>query len=103
MRIQSQQGFWSGVMFVAIGVFFSAIARNYAMGTSAAMGPGYLPFWLGVILAILGAVIAILALSPKSEQPEIAAPVIGVVLLVLGSVTLFGLILPILCLSLSVF
>ena len=53
MKIQSQKDFWSGVMFIVVGVSFAwgAIA-NYNFGSSARPGPGYFPFGLGALLAV---------------------------------------------------
>lgn len=93
MRIRSQQNFWSGVMFVAIGIFFAANAIEYSMGTAAKMGPGYFPFWLGAILAILGVIIAISGLSPKAEPTVVEGFNFRIMLLVLGAVVLFGILL----------
>jgi len=101
MRIQSQQNFWSGVMFVVTGLLFAWLATDYQMGTAARMGPGYFPFWLGSIMAVLGAIIGISALSPKAERTEIDKFDWRCLLLVLGSVVAFGLLLKPLGLYLS--
>src|SRR5690606_30942189 len=91
MRIQSQQNFWSGVMFVVVGLVFAWFATDYQMGTAARMGPGYFPFWVAIIMAILGAVIALSSLSPKAEETKVAKFDWRSLFLVLGSVVLFGL------------
>ena len=44
-------------MFMGIGLAFSWGATKYSLGTGARMGPGYFPLLLGVMMAILGAVI----------------------------------------------
>jgi hypothetical protein len=62
MKIQSQKDFFAGLMFTSIGAAFALGATNYAMGKGARMGPGYFPLILGVLLAILGMVIAAKAL-----------------------------------------
>lgn len=103
MRIQSQQNFWSGVMFLVIGIFFAANAVEYSMGTAAKMGPGYFPFWLGTILAALGVLIGISGLSKKAEPTKVEGFNFRVVLLVLGSVILFGITLRPLGIYLSIF
>ncbi|MBV4396123.1 tripartite tricarboxylate transporter TctB family protein, partial [Advenella alkanexedens] len=59
MHIKNQQDFWSGLMFIALGIGFALFATSYDMGTPARMGPGYFPFWLGVVLALLGGVVTI--------------------------------------------
>jgi hypothetical protein len=54
LRIRSQSDFWCGLIFVAIGLTFLIVARDYRMGSAARMGPGYFPTWLGGLLALLG-------------------------------------------------
>src|SRR3546814_6794417 len=67
MQLRNKEDFWSGVMFLAIGVGFALGATSYSMGTSARMGPGYFPFWLGVLLALLGAIVALRSEEHTSE------------------------------------
>lgn len=43
----------------AAGLFFAIYGRQYDMGTSARMGPGYFPIILGWALAVIGLMIAI--------------------------------------------
>jgi hypothetical protein len=93
VQIRSQQDFWSGVMFMAAGAFFSGFGVTYNMGTAAKMGPGYFPFWLGALLMVLGAIVAIKALSPNKAKDEVAAFDWKSILLVLGAVCVFGLLL----------
>jgi len=62
VAIKSQKDFFSGLLFVIVGVAFAIGARTYTVGTGARMGPGYFPTILGVILALLGAVIVFGAL-----------------------------------------
>src|SRR5690606_22133257 len=93
MRIQSQQNFWSGVMFVTVGLLFAWFATDYQMGTAARMGPGYFPFWLGIIMAVLGAIIAIGGLSSKARRTEVEKFDWRSLVLVLGSVLAFGILL----------
>ena len=52
--IRSHQDFVSGVMFIVTGAAFAILARSYRMGTAGSMGPGYFPFWLGVVLVLPG-------------------------------------------------
>ena len=62
MNIKSQKDFFSGLMFMSVGVAFAWGATTYNVGTGARMGPGYFPLMLGVLLAILGSVITFKAL-----------------------------------------
>ena len=103
IRIKSQQDFWSGIMFVLVGVGFALGATKYSMGTAARMGPGYFPFWLGVCLALLGAYVALAATSKKAEKTQVEKFDWGVVLILLGSVALCGLLMDYLGVYISVF
>jgi len=51
--VQSKD-FWSGVIFVAIGVAAVGFGRNHPMGTAMRMGPAYFPTVLGGLLALIG-------------------------------------------------
>jgi Tripartite tricarboxylate transporter TctB family len=66
MKIKSQKDFWSGLMFLAVGIAFAWGATNYSFGTSARPGPGYFPFGLGILLAILGAIVLFKALTVET-------------------------------------
>ena len=70
MNIKSQKDFFSGLMFMGVGVAFAWGATTYTVGTGARMGPGYFPLLLGVLLAILGGVITFKALVVETEDGE---------------------------------
>lgn len=70
MNIKSQKDFFSGLMFMGVGVAFAWGATTYSVGTGARMGPGYFPLMLGVLLAILGAVITFESLVVETEDGE---------------------------------
>lgn len=57
MSIKSQKDFFSGLMFLVVGVAFAWGATTYTVGNGARMGPGYFPLLLGILLAIIGAAI----------------------------------------------
>jgi len=100
MKIKSQKDFCSGLMFVLVGLGAGIVSTTYRMGSGARMGPGYFPFWLGVLLAILGAIV--LLGSFKAEEDKIGRWDIKSVLWVLGAVALFGALLDSLGMVLSV-
>ncbi len=54
LKIKRPVDFSAGVLFLAIGIVAFVLARDYVIGTARAMGPGYFPFGLGIILAVLG-------------------------------------------------
>lgn len=93
MQIRSQQDFWAGIMFMAAGAFFSGFGATYNMGNAAKMGPGYFPFWLGILLTVLGAIVSIKSFSSKKAKDHVAAFDWKSVILVLGAVCTFGLLL----------
>ena len=54
LKVKSHEDFWSGVMFMAIGLGAIYLSRNYPMGSALRMGPGYFPTWLGGIQLAIG-------------------------------------------------
>ena len=70
MKIKSQRDFWSGLMFMAVGIGFSWGATAYNIGEAARMGPGYFPLVLGIVLALLGAFIVFESLVVETEDGE---------------------------------
>jgi hypothetical protein len=103
MQLRNKQDFWSGAMFIALGLGFAWQATSYQMGTAARMGPGYFPFWLGIVLALLGAIVLMGSLMPKATETNIDRFDWRVVFLVIGSVVLYGVVLKFLGVYLSVF
>jgi hypothetical protein len=57
-------------MFVGAGVAFAWGATNYNVGTGARMGPGYFPLMLGVLMALVGAVITFKALVIETKDGD---------------------------------
>ena len=70
MKIKSQKDFFSGLMFTVVGAAFGYGATSYTIGSGARMGPGYFPLLLGVILALLGAVILFKSLVVETTDGE---------------------------------
>ncbi len=71
MVIRQKKDFWAGVMFLALGILFILWSREYQFGNSQRMGPGYFPTILGYLMALLGILVAIPALSSKSPVVEV--------------------------------
>jgi Tripartite tricarboxylate transporter TctB family len=95
MKIKSERDFWSGVMFLVIGVAFAWGATTYSFGSSARPGPGYFPFGLGILLALLGAFVLFEALTIETEDGEKIGPVAWKPLAyIVGTVAIFGWALP---------
>ena len=95
MKVKSQKDFWSGLMFIVVGGAFAIGALNYRFGSSALPGPGYFPFGLGLLLAILGGMILFEALTIETEDGELIGPFAWKPLVVIiVSVVVFGFALP---------
>ncbi|HWI77884.1 MAG TPA: tripartite tricarboxylate transporter TctB family protein [Ramlibacter sp.] len=93
VAIRNQKNFAAGVLYIAAGSTFAAGALFYKMGSAARMGPGYFPFWLGLLLAAIGVVV--LAGSLRARAPADALPKLDwqVLAWIVASVVLFGLLL----------
>jgi hypothetical protein len=102
LKIKDKKDFASGLMFIAFGAFFAILARGYQMGTAAKMGSGYFPFWLGVLLALIGALVLFKSLSAKNEEHELGKWDWKTIMWVTGSVVLFAVILQYIGLILSI-
>jgi len=90
MRIRHQKDFWSGLMFLVIGLAFAGFAQQYALGSAQRMGPGYFPTVLGALLAILGLVVAIRGVTREGTDGDIERFHFGPLAIILGAVALFG-------------
>ena len=91
MHIKSQKDFFSGLMFLVVGLAFAWGASSYSIGTGARMGPGYFPLILGILLAILGAVIAFKAMTVDTpDGQKIGALAWKPLTYVIGANLLFG-------------
>jgi len=105
MKIGHPRNFWGGVLFIVLGLLFAMIARGvpglsfmpgYSMGTPARMGPGFFPFYLGVILTLLGAVIAMGGFKVHPNDPgKVDKFHWKPIFWVLASIVVFGLVLKI--------
>ncbi|MFC7518074.1 tripartite tricarboxylate transporter TctB family protein [Herbaspirillum sp. GCM10030257] len=86
---RNPKDFWSGVIFIGIGLAAILIGRDYSLGTTGRMGPGYFPTILGALLAVLGSVSVLRSLLRPGESLERFA--VKSLLLVLIGVLGFGL------------
>ena len=95
MKIKSQRDFWSGMMFLVVGLAFAWGSTEYSFGSSARPGPAYFPFGLGVLLALLGSLVLFKALTIESEGGDLIGDIAWKPLLIIvGAIVIFGLMLP---------
>ena len=71
MHIKSQKDFFSGLLFIAIGVAFAWGATTYNVGEGARMGPGYFPLMLGIVLALIGGGVLLTSLVVEVEGRDL--------------------------------
>lgn len=88
--IRSTKDFWTGLIYIVIGLSAVLIGREYGMGSAVRMGPAYFPLILGMILIAIGAIAVIRAFIVQGTP--IGGFAIKGLLLVISSVFLFGLI-----------
>lgn len=102
MNLKNPKDFWSGVMFLGIGAAFAIVVKvfEYPMGTGARMGPGYFPFVLGIIMALLG--VAIIVESFATTGDKVSKFAWKPLFWILGAVVLFGMIAKMAGLAISI-
>jgi hypothetical protein len=94
LKIRNQRDFGAGIMYMVIGLFFAIVATRYQYGTAAKMGPGYFPFWLGMLMAAIGLLVLVRSLGAKATIEAIPKFNLKVVGLITGAVVVFGILLP---------
>ena len=94
MKIRNQRDFGAGIMYMVIGLFFAIIATQYQMGTAAKMGPGYFPFYLGILMTLLGLLVLVKSFSATAAIEKIPKFNWRIIAQITGSVVLYGLLLP---------
>lgn len=70
MKIKSQKDFFSGLMFMGVGLAFAWGASTYNVGEGSRMGPGYFPLVLGILLAAIGAFTIFESMVVETEDGE---------------------------------
>ena len=122
MKIKSERDFWSGMMFLVVGVVFAIGATNYSMGPacpandpcatslwarlsqlSAHPGAGYFPLGLSILVTLLGAVVLFKSLTIESDGGDPIGKIAWRPLIVIiVAIALFGVMLEPLGLALTV-
>lgn len=95
MKLVGRRDFYAGLFLIIVGGGFALGATQYSFGIAAKPGPGYFPFGLGVILAVLGvAVLATSLASRGNDDPGIGAIPWRPLICIVGALVLFGFLLP---------
>ncbi|MCL4747145.1 MAG: tripartite tricarboxylate transporter TctB family protein [Burkholderiaceae bacterium] len=95
MRIRNHRDFWSGIMFLVLGVLIVILSQAYQLGTPEQMGPGFFPTMLGALMALLGVAIAWKSVAAGGKEEQERQERIGGIgwrelLLVLVAITVFA-------------
>lgn len=98
MKSRDMQDVVGGLAVTALGIFAAIYAQKYEFGDLNRMGPGYFPVALGVVLALLGLLIAVPAFIRKGDPIVVKWKTFA---LVLGSIVAFALTLKVLGLILA--
>jgi drug/metabolite transporter (DMT)-like permease len=95
VSIRSQKDLIAGAFLVVVGVAFAFGATHYNFGVSSKPGPGYFPFGLGVILALLGLIVFIGSFGrPMRGGDPVGAIPWRPLICIVGALLLFGFLLP---------
>jgi hypothetical protein len=90
LKIKSQEDFWSGLMFIVIGLATVLFSRDFPMGSALRMGPGYFPTWLGFILIGFGVIITARSLWLKGEGVSVSDWAFRPLIILCAAIAAFG-------------
>lgn len=68
MKVRSQQDLGTGLIFLAVAGFFIWQGMGLRRGTAVAMGPGFFPLALSILLATIGAAVVVKAFLRSAPQ-----------------------------------
>ena len=86
--IRHPKDFWTGIIFLFIGLAAIIIGRDYPMGSAGRMGPAYFPTVLGGLLALIGLIGVIRSFLHDGEA--VGKFYVKEIVLILLAVLLFG-------------
>src|SRR4051794_20533343 len=93
ISVKNRKDWFVGLLFFVFGVVFAWGATAYRMGVKSKMGPGYVPFVLGCLLAFLGLVLVVRSVAIAAEASEVGRIHFKPLTLILGSIAAFALLL----------
>ena len=93
LRIRNQKDVVAGLLYAGFGAAFSLGALSYKLGDPARMGPGFFPFWIGVLLVIVGVITALSGVHANASKDDVKRIQLAPLAWIIGGVVLFGLLL----------
>lgn len=89
--IRNQQDFFSGLLFMAVGIAFAWGATSYDIGSADQMGPGYFPRLLGILSILTGIAVAAKAVGRGTDEEALVGPwALKKLALIIGANLIFG-------------
>ena len=91
MHIRSPKDFWAGLIFVALGAAFVALALQFRLGDLHRIGPGLFPTLIGSLLVGLGLIVAgraLVLVGPSIERIHFRPLLVSLVAIVLFALAL---------------
>ena len=70
MKIKALRDFWSGLLFLLVGIAFAWLSTGDDFGSATEPGPAFFPFGLGLLLAILGGFVLFKALAIEADGSD---------------------------------
>jgi hypothetical protein len=67
LELRNNRDFWAGAMLIGTGAVTIFIARDYPLGTTLRMGPGYFPVLLGALLILFGLYLVVVGLRSNEK------------------------------------
>jgi hypothetical protein len=92
-RIRNQKDVAAGLVYVVAGAGFSLGALHYNIGEAARMGPGWFPFWVGILLIAVGLATTAGGMRRGAAEERVQRPELRSVAWIIGAVVLFGVLL----------
>ncbi|MCE8003269.1 tripartite tricarboxylate transporter TctB family protein [Billgrantia ethanolica] len=90
LTLKVNHDLFGGLLLVGIGAYAFYHGQQYALGSLARMGPGFLPTLLSAMLCVMGATLAVSSQWRPSSRVQIQ---LGQLLIVAASLSLFALLL----------
>jgi Tripartite tricarboxylate transporter TctB family len=86
--IRHPKDFWTGIIFLSVGLAAVVIGQDYPMGTAGRMGPAFFPTILGSLLVLIGLVAVVRSLVREGEA--VGKFHVREIVLILSAILLFG-------------
>lgn len=66
--IRNPKDFWSGLLFLVVGLGFLWVGQDYSFGTARRMGPAFFPTLLSGALCLIGAVVMLRGFITQADR-----------------------------------